>query len=251
MAPSASEGYSRPCMARLIALTNLEQLAAVNLTVDQGLVAGPKIVAQCAQITLKFSLASGKVGHVVLGGRYTGAFAGSQAQANAIHTALSTGGGWAGMAQHLSTSTSFIGVDIRNIAIPDQAIISSNTAAAAGTSTGSDMPNEIAVVITLRTGLTGPRYRGRMYLPGWATTALGSGNLINSAAVGTVTNWFPSVGAALSAQGYTHCLALPERNAYTSIRTGRVFPARPQETPAVISARVDTHWDSQRRRGLK
>lgn len=238
-------------MPLVIPLDRLQQFAAVNVLVDQGLIQGPKLVDNCAQITLRFSLESGKVGHVVLGGRYIPPFAGTVTQANAIHTALSTGAAWTAVAAFMPTSTIFTGVDIRNIHLPDQAIISSTSTAAPGTSASAALPSEVAAAFTLRTGLTGPRYRGRAYIPGFATNALGAGNLVAAAAVTALNNWQGTFAAALSAQGYTWCLALPARNAYTSIKTGRVFPARPKETPSITAAPMNNHWDSQRRRGLK
>lgn len=238
-------------MARIIALDNLQQFAAVNLLADLGLVTGQKLVDNCATITLRFTLGSGKTGHIVLGGRYIPPFAGTQTQANAIHTALSTGALWTALALHLSTGTQFRGVDIRNIHVKDQPIISSNTAGVPGTSSGTELPNEIALAISLKTGQTGPRYRGRAYFPGWATTALGTGNTVAGPAVTALTNWAGQIAGALGNQGYTWCLALPARNAYTSPKTGTHFDARPKETPTIILTVVDNHWDSQRRRGLK
>jgi hypothetical protein len=238
-------------MPRLVNLANFTQFAAVNLSEDLGLIPGPKIVSQCAQITLRFSLESGKVGHVVLGGRYVGAFSSTVATATAIHTGLSTGGAWTALAAFLAASTQFIGVDIRNIAVKDQAILSSSSVASPGTSASPALPNEVALALTLRTASTGPRYRGRAFIPGWATNALGAGNIAAAAAVTALNNWQGTVGGVFGTSGFTWVLALPARNAYTSPMTGRAFDARPQESPAIISASPNNHWDSQRRRGLK
>src|SRR5215467_1342953 len=164
--------------SRLVALDSVQQFAAINLLLDPGLTPGPKIVTNCAQVSLVFSLGSGKVGHIVLGGRYTPPFAGTQAQANAILSALTGSAAWTTLAGFLSPQTSLHQVLIRNISIADQPIIQSVVTEHPGTSAGTDMPNEVAVVISLGTGLTGPRYRGRMYFLGWATNALGTSNLI-------------------------------------------------------------------------
>jgi hypothetical protein len=237
--------------SRIVALDQVQQFMAINLLMDQGLIAGPKLVDNCAEITLVWSLGSGKVGHIVLGGRYIAPFAGTAAQANAILAALTSGATWTTLAGFLSPQTSLHQVLIRNIHLADQPVISGAVTEHPGTSAGTDMPNEVALVIGLRTGLSGPRYRGRMYVPGWATNALGTTNLVAAGAVTALNAWAGGIQAALSASGYTWCLALPARNAYTSAVTGRVFPARPKETPAITQTVVDNHWDSQRRRGLK
>lgn len=238
-------------MVRIIALDSLQQFAAVNLLADLGLIAGQKIVTNCATVTLRFNLASGKVGHVVLGGRYTPPFAVTVAQTQAVFAALSTGGAWTTLATFLSPQTTFAGVDIRNIHLKDQPIISSTGAAVPGTSTGTDMPNEIALAISLKTGLTGPRYRGRAYIPGWATNSLGTTNLVAAGAVNALGSWAGTIQAALAQASLVWCLALPARNAYTSPKTGTHFDARPAETPSITQTVVNNHWDTQRRRGLK
>src|SRR5215471_4977412 len=174
--------------SRLVALENVQQFAAINLLADQGLIAGPKIVTNCAEISLLFTLGSGKVGHIVLGGRYTPPFAGTAAQANAILAALTGSAAWTTLAAHISPQTSLHQVTIRNIHIAEQPVIPSAITEHVGTSTGIDMPNEVALVISLGTGLSGPRYRGRMYVPGWATTALGTNNLVAAAAVTALQN---------------------------------------------------------------
>jgi hypothetical protein len=236
---------------RLVPLSNFEQFAAINPLVDQGLIAGPKLVDNCAEITLFFSLGDGKTGHIILGGRYIPPFSGTQVEANAILSSLTGTAAWTALAQHLSPQTSLHQVGIRDINTKENPTILSTVTEHVGTSTGVDMPNEVALVITLSTGKAGPRYRGRMYMPGWATTALGANNLVNAAAVTALQNWAGTIQSSLNGSGFTWCLALPARNGYTSATTGRVFDPRPKETPSIIQTTVNNHWDSQRRRGLR
>lgn len=235
----------------LLRLENFEQFAAINVLSDPGSIGGPKVVPQCAEISLLFTLESGKTGHIVLNGRYAGAYAGTVAQAGQIHTALSTGAQWTALAAFLATSTSFIGVTLRNIAAADQPILASITAPAAGSSASAALPSEMAAAITKRTAWTGPSGRGRAYVPGFATNALGGGNVIAAACVTALQNWANNIAGALTAAGYTHVLALPARKEYIG-STGTVHPARAASTRDVSSMSVrDNHWDSQRRRGLK
>jgi len=235
----------------LVNLSNLQQVAAVNISSDPGNPGGPKLAPNCAQITLVWTQESGKLAHNVLGGRYAGAFAGTQAQANGILTALTTGAQWTALAAFLAGQSSLTQVTIRNIAVKDQALIVSNAAGQAGTSVSPSLPNETAAVITLRTALAGRANRGRMYVPGWATNGLGAGNVIAAAAVTALNNWAGTIQAALAAQGYTWVIVQPARVAYTG-STGTAHPERDATSTAVSSVSVkDNHWDSQRRRGLK
>lgn len=237
---------------RIIPLDQLQQFAAVNLLSDPGAIGGPVIVPQCAQIGIVWAMDDAKEGHNVLYGRYSGAFNGSVAQANAILSTLIAGATWTALATFMPTATGLVRVSIRDVNTANQAIIASTGTGALGTSASAALPAEVAAVVTLRTALTGKSNRGRMYVPNWATNALATGNVIAPAAVTALQNWANAqIQAALSSQGYTLVIGQKARAAYTGT-TGTPHPARPAGSVAVTSLTVrDNHWDSQRRRGLK
>lgn len=240
-------------MARYINLANLQQFTAVNpLLTDLGQIAGPVVIPSCAQIVLNWVLPGGKTGHNVTYGRYSGAFAGTVAQATAIHTALSTGAQWTALAGFIAPQASLASVTIRNVSVVDQPIITSTSSASAGTGAGVAAPSEIAAVITLRTANVGRANRGRMYIPGWTSAAFGAAEIILAGAMTALQNWANTIIGAYSPSGYTMVIGQRARAAYTSPTTGRVFPARPANSVTITSLSVrDNHWDSQRRRGLK
>lgn len=238
--------------SRVINLANLEQFTAINLLLDAGAVGGPYVVPNCARIQLLFDLESGKTGHIVLVGRYTPPFAGSVTQANSLLAAFTAGASWTTLASFLASSTGLNRVSVQDVNTADQQIFVSAPTSHAGTSASPAVPNEVALVITKRTGLLGPANRGRMYFPGWATNALGSGNVAAAAAVTALSSWATNnVGSALSGSGYTHVVGQPARQQYTG-STGTIHPQRPAGSQAITALEVrDNHWDSQRRRGLK
>ncbi len=240
-------------MARIVALDSLQQFTAVSLlSTDLGEIAGPIVIPQAAQITLRWALSDGKVGHNYLYGRYSGSYAGTQAQANAIMTALSTGAPAVALLGTMALSGGLAGVDIRNVSVADQAIVSSSNALVAGTSAAQALPNEVAAVITLRTANAGRAFRGRMYVPGFAVDQMAVGNVMAPGLVTALGNWANTIIGALSPSGYTLVIGQRARAAYTSPTTGRTFAARPANTVTVTSLTVrDNRWDSQRRRGLK
>jgi hypothetical protein len=236
---------------RYVNLANLQQFAAINLTSDPGYDRADHRIPNCAQITLRFLLGSGSVANVVTHGSYNGGFSGSQAQANAILTALSSGAQWTALAPHLAPTVNFFGVSIRDLNAEDQPIIDSNVPGGSGTSSGTELPDEVAVVVTKRTAFTGPEHRGRMYIPGWATTALGANNTVAAATVTALGNWASIVAGVYSNSGYTFCIGHRHRLAYTSA-AGTPIPERLAGTVPITNVAVrDNHWDSQRRRGLK
>lgn len=236
---------------RTVNLANLQPFQAVNLLSDPGEIAGPVVIPQCAQIVLDWSLPNGKLAHNVWTGRYTGAFAGSAAQANAIFGALGTSASFAGLQPLLSTATGFSGVTIRDVNTPNQPLISSTNPGAGGSGAGVPLPSEMAVCVTLRTALAGRANRGRTYLPGFTVADVGAGEIISAALISAVNAWAATWISVLSASGYVLCVGQKARAAYTG-STGAVHPARAASSvPIVTAATRDNHWDSQRRRGLK
>jgi len=240
-------------MPRYVNLANLQQFAAVNLTLDPGAVGGPVVIPSCAQIVLYWGLSNGVVAHNVLYGRYAGAFAGTPAQATAILTAMTSGATWTALAAFLAPTVALAGLHIRDVNTPDQAIILNGTPRSSpGTSAGTALPDEVAAVITMLTAKTGPSNRGRAYIPGWANNASGTGGVIAAGAVTALGNWATSnLLGALSANGYVPVIGQKARVAYTGV-TGTLHPARPAGSTTITSAVVkDNHWDTQRKRGLR
>lgn len=238
-------------MSRIVNLANFQQFTAINVLSDPGLIPGPVVVPSTAQIRLKWTLLNGKTAVNVMYGRYTGAFAGTVAQATAIHTGLSTGAQWTGLAALLCNLTGFAGVDIRDVNTTGNPLIASTSASAPGTGGGSSLPSEVSVCLTERTAKAGVQNRGRMYISGWATTNLAAGDVIAAASMTAINNWAATIQSTFSAQGYTLVIGQPARAQYTG-STGTVHPARvATSTPVTTITCRDNHWDSQRRRGLK
>lgn len=238
-------------MPRIYSLAQVQQFTAVKLQSDPGSVGGPKVIPSAAEITLYWILSSGKPAHNVLIGRYSGTYSGSAAQANAMMTALATGAAWTALAAFLSNTVSLGGLSIRDLGQPNQPLIANTTGGGVGTSASLELPNEVAAVITTRTAFTGPANRGRVYIPGWGSNALGPGNQMAAAAKTALTTWATTIAGALSGSGYTWSIGHQARQAYTGA-AGTEHPARVAGTVPITTVEVrDAHWDSQRRRGLR
>lgn len=239
-------------MSPLVRLDQLQQFAAVNVLLDPGAVGGPVIIPNCAQIVLNWTLDGGKTAHNVLYGRAAGVPAPTPAQAEAIRSALTSGANWTAMASALAATTALASVTIRSVHTADQPIVQSTGAATPGTGGAVlALPNEMAICVTLRTALTGPANRGRMYLPGWIQTAVTAGNVIGAGIVSTVPPWAQGFISIFAAQGYTLVIGQRQRQQYTG-STGTLHPARAASSVAVTALVLrDNHWDSQRRRGLR
>lgn len=238
-------------MPRLIRLTDANQFTAIQVLTDPGAIGGPKVIPNAVEVTLVYGLPSGKFGHNVLIASYNGAFAFGPADANAILTGLTTGAQWTALAAFFSSDMNLGAVTLRDLNTRDQPVIESTVTGAPGTSASPALPNEVSLVVTLRTPFTGPQNRGRMFVPGWATNSLGSGNTAAAAAVTALANWAGIISGVLSARGMSWGVGHVARQAYTG-STGTEHPARPAGVVPIQSVAVrDNHWDTNRRRGLK
>jgi len=203
------------------------------------------------QVVFVWNIASGKLAHQVLGGSVSGSFSPTPTIANAILSAMTSGANWTALAGFLANTCALTAVQLRDLRALDSPIVQSTAAGQNGTSASPEMPNEVAAVGTFRTGKTGPGNRGRTYVPGWATNALATGNVIAPATVTALQNWLSGITAAFSGQGITHGLIQHSRVSYTG-STGKVHPPRDPQVALITSIVVrDNHWDTQRRRGLK
>lgn len=239
-------------MPILVPLENLQQFAAINLTLDQGRDPGAVTMPNTAQIAVHWVTSSGKGATMVWHAQYSGGFTGSQAQANTIMAGLTSGANWTAFATYINTAAGISSVTIRDINTANQPIITSNAAAVMGTSASPALPDETAAVVTLRTAFTGRQMRGRAYVPGWATNALAAGNVIAAGAVTALGNWASIWAGVLSTSGYLFGIGHYHRVAYTSIKTGVLHPDRPAGLVPITNVTVrDNHWDSMRRRGLR
>jgi len=236
---------------RIVAVDQLQQFTAVELLSDPGHIGGPVIVPSCVQVIFNWTTTSGRGAHNVTYGRYSGGFTPSSSIANTLHTGFSTGATWTALAAFMPTTVALAGISLRDVNAPNGALINSTTPAAPGTSASPGLPDEVALVVTMRTALAGRANRGRMYIPGWATNALAAGNVAAAATVTALQNWVQGFGTVYTASGLTLVIGQPARNAYTG-STGTQHPARPAGSVIVNALPVrDNHWDTQRRRGLR
>jgi len=215
---------------------------------DPGRIPGAATIPNAIQIRLVWTLANGKTVYNVLHGIVAGGFTPTSTVAEAIRTALTASGGWTTLRPLLNTGVSFAGVDLRDMRTVNQPIVASTGAAIAGTGAGTALPPGDALTVTLRTALVGRGARGRVYLPGFDTTAMAAGGVAAAGTVTAATGFVNAVSTALSGQGITLAIGNPARQAYTG-STGAVHPARSATALAVTSVVTRNNiFDHQRRR---
>lgn len=218
---------------------------------DLGAIGGPIVIPSAAKISFVWQGTNTVIVTNQLYGRYSGGFDLTQDEVNAMSTALASGTTWTTLAGFLAPTFSKVGLWVQNVASPGQPVMSGG-GSSPGTSAGTALPDETALVVTFRTATTGVAGRGRMYMPGWATNALGTGGVAAAPAVAALQAWASAtIPAVMAAGGFTHVIGHQARQAYTG-ETGTAHPARAAGTVDVSAYIVrDNHWDSQRRRGLR
>jgi len=237
--------------SRIVNLANFQQFTAINLLSDPGIIPGPVVIPNAIKIMLVWTLTDGKTARNVLYGAITGAVTPGVALADSLFTSLKGQASFAPLMGFIIPTTSFARVEVQDVRSADLPIFASTGAAAPGTGTGTALPDEVALVLTLRTANIGPGNRGRLYQMGWATNALGAAGVVAAGAVTALGNWGGGIATAIGANGMSWALGLRARAAYTGT-TGRQHPARPASAETLTTFLVrDNHWDSQRRRGLK
>jgi hypothetical protein len=213
-----------------------------------------------AQVRLIWTISGGGLMINVLGAVVSGTPTFGQAHANALGSAIK--GAFSGGALIGQTHTSVVlnSIGVRDLRSPNLTEFLDQGATVAGTGTGDALPRAVALVITLRTALSGPRYRGRIYLGGFSETQNDADATASAALVAAGVSFVGSIQTAMAANGLTMgVISRPmepytvtttfERNDGTTDTTVKTHEGRPGQVNAVtlIQARNDT-WDSQRRR---
>lgn len=238
-------------MPRILRLENLQQFTAINVLSDPGVIGGPVVIPNAIKFMPVWTLADGKQARNIIGMSVGAGFTPTPTIAESMRAALVAGTNWSTLAGFLAPTVGLARVELLDIRTPNNTVVSSTGASSPGTSAGTALPSETAAVITLRTGKTGPGFRGRLYIPGWATNAIGAGDVIAAGAVTAVNLFCTNISNAITAGSGGWVLLQPARQAYVG-STGTSHPARAaQTTPITSSSCRDNHWDSQRRRGLK
>lgn len=174
--------------------------------------------------------------------------------AEALFTAFKSALTSSAWGSQIHTDMSMTGVTIKDLNSASQPNVFSTSAAQSGTGAGIALPNQVAIVVTLATALSGRAFRGRLYLGG-----LDSGTVLNSdqhtAASGTdAANFVNAVLAAMSTNGITpgvfgRALQAGETKPPPGSTTGNPLPARGAQMTPITQARITSQrFDTQRRR---
>lgn len=163
---------------------------------------------------------------------------------NAAVTALTS----TGYVSVLSTTTSFVSVgmvDLRFAGVPE--VLSTGTAVP-GTGAAPALPDQVSLVLTLRTAKTGRSHRGRIYTLGWGTDRVQGSGLSDQTAATSARAFYLAVRTAMGNEGMPLAIRSPALPVRPAKPTG-TLPAKPYEITQVTDIVIrDLIFDTNRRR---
>lgn len=116
--------------------------------------------------------------------------------------------------------------------------------ASVGTGGATMLPPQVALCVTLRTALAGRRFRGRTYLPGWASAANSATGTATAAVLTASVGFMNAIFTAMTTRGIPMgIVSMPAPTATPPRPTGSV-----QAVTAILAR--DAIWDTQRRRAV-
>lgn len=218
----------------------------------------PFVVAGAGQLYVYYLMGSSTLMENVLG-IDVGSMTFSQANANTLDTAIKTSF-TSTIGPSIHPSVTLVAVGIRSITTAAQPEFRGVGAAVPGTGTGDALPRGVAFVVSLRTSLAGQRYRGRVYLGGFAESVNDADATAASTIATQAVNFVTGIDSAL--QGLGGHLAVVSHPEYARTETVNIeIPGGGTETHTKVSvARPGTFtrvtaivarndlWDSQRNR---
>lgn len=215
---------------------------------DNGRIPGPIVIPNTIQVRLFWTLPNGKTVYNVMHGSVAGGFSATSAVAETVFAAIKAAAGWTSLRANLNTGVALAGVDLRDLRVANQPIVASTGAASAGTGAGTALPPGDAVCVTLRTALVGRGARGRVYLPGFDSTAMAAGGVIAAGAVTNSTAFVTAVQTALAGSAITLAIANPARAEYTGTTGAVHLPRSAAILPVTSIVTRNNVFDHQRRR---
>lgn len=218
----------------------------------------PSIITNGAYVRLIWSL-GGELALNVIGARVLPSTTINQALAESLGSAIKSAFGL-GYNAACPTTTQLVRVGIRDMRVEHQPEFRDTGAAVTGTTALDQLPNGVAMCITLRTAGAGKSFRGRMYLSGFDENSNVAG-LINVGTADTAITFVTAIRTAFSNNGLAMAVASRPAERFETVKT--TFHADGSTTSQVVAkgaARTstitdvvsvesrNTRWEHQRRR---
>jgi len=214
-------------------------------------VPGPVVIPNCAEVKVLWSQ-NGMSMVNVLHGNLTAAGPLNPAMAESMFSALKANTATTTWLGHLTTGITLAGMHVKDLRAANNPTIVSTGAGILGTGTGTALPQDTAIAVTLRTAFSGKGFVGRIYLPGLDNAQLAdSRHWISTVGFdNAVLGFANAINAAMTAQGIPWVIG---QRALAANTTAGAPPSQAQPRPAntipiTAAALTDHRIDSQRKR---
>lgn len=205
------------------------------------------VITNAALVRLIWTLNGTQYAVNVMGALNTGPATFNQALANSLGAAIKSSFTSSGWGARVSSDVALAAVGVRNIDQANQAEFVDNGVAVAGTGATDPLPPQTALVITLRTALAGPSFRGRIYLPGACEGESDTNGTCTAAAAANAASWVNTIASNMLANGLTMAvLSRPRAAATIPAKTITAKGGFATAVNAIVNR--DLVWDTQRRR---
>jgi len=213
-----------------------------------GYVRGPLVIPQTAQMRLIWQLAN-TVASNVLHAIVPDDFHWTQTDVDDVFNGITASPGWALIAPLLATTTTLLGIEIKDLRAANLAGIPSSAPEDAGTGGDNALPDQLAILASLKTAQAGRSFRGRVYIPGWTVLASNPVGVPTGDAVTAALGFVTSVAAAMAVKNFELAIGHRGHALYVSPATGLNVPAELAGSVVVTSITVPGRkFETQRRR---
>jgi hypothetical protein len=213
-----------------------------------GYVPGPLVIPLTVQLRLNWVLPNSRTATNVLHAIVDPTFVLTQVIVDNVFDDISSDATTTTYMAFLAGTTALQFIDARDLRVAEQALIQSTGVAVSGGGSGMALPEEVALVCTLRSALAGRAHRGRVYLTGFDSSAIDADGHAVSGLTAAAQAWVAALSIRMEAQGLALGIGHRGHASYVNSR-GDTVPAELAGTDLVTAAIVrDNVFDSQRRR---
>jgi hypothetical protein len=214
-----------------------------------GYIAGPLVIPGVAELKLRWQVNGVRFATNVLHVSNPDGIAINSSLCDAILAGILADARWTAFTTVLSLDMNLLGIAMKNLNVPLASEFQDTIGGGAGTGVVKMLPSGVALVVTLKSATGGRTGRGRVYLSGYDTIALGGAGEATNDAVTFSRDFVQAISDAVFAEGFALTIANRAHDAYISPATGIEVPAAPASHHDVVSITVsDNIYDSQRRR---
>lgn len=212
-------------------------------------VKGPVVIPNCAEVQIVWTQSQMTLKNV-FHGNLTAAGPLSPNIAESIFSALKANAATTTWLGHLATGISLAAVHVKDLRAPYNPTILSTGLSIAGSASDAALPQDCALVVTLRTAQSGKGFVGRTYLPGLTVISLQDSRHFVATLKAPAEGFVNAINSAMTAQGLPWVIGQRHLAANTdpAAPPSQQVPRNANVIPITKAEAINFRIDSQRKR---